>query len=687
METLRTLPGDDLRQVMWRFSDRYDLQMVVQSARSIARGVVARMVADGARKSHEWNDCKAGLLTAFDDSGLTSLYMDPEQGGFIAGPKNLAMALTAFELAWVDAGSATCSLATYLALAPIHEKGTPEQRDKYMRACVPPQPGEDRQVWRGAFALTEPLPYVGVDTGVLQGKISIAEWSEDGEPMIKVEKRGRFITNMCFANFATVAVDTNDENIASSCMIIVEEDDPGTFDRGSTTLKMVHQLSSTRDPVFNVTVPASRIIGGYTVQDGKIVPNFTHSEVIASVFHRTRIPVGLMTSVKLLSAVEPVIRYQRQRFRGGDAAQPGSPRYDLGLQQKEDALHRLVDVWAGGEAGTSLGFEAARGADDFDPTEREVDRYFDENNVPRGRKRFMALRKAEKSAVDYVVELEKPEDDRDLDRMNELWNDPLVRYTLLDSVGQVLIPACKLWNTGVGSVLMREAVTLMGGYGITEDCPGFLGMKWMDSQLEATYEGPESVQRRHLTATMDNQVFLAWMDLWVKELDKMSAEWPEMGTGVLARAMELWRWCLDYLKDAKDPEGKKLFHAKRQGVTFPMADAVSWLVAARSLAMDVKEIREQGPNNPVLAEGIEGLTGFYAAMSFVQAARSAGEVSRICAELVYGYVADMDEDKAAEFEALRAKVDKAMAGARLAKDRAATHLTQVMIPEALDYPL
>jgi alkylation response protein AidB-like acyl-CoA dehydrogenase len=47
--------------------------------------------------------------------------------------------------------------------------------------------------------------------------------------------------------------------------------------------------------------------------------------------------------------------------------------------------------------------------------------------------------------------------------------------------------------------MMREAVSLMGGYGITEDCPGFLANKWMDAQLEATYEGPEAVQRRQLT--------------------------------------------------------------------------------------------------------------------------------------------------------------------------------------------
>ena len=43
-ETLRTLPGDDVRQIMWRFAERFDLQMVVQSSRAVARGPVARIV-------------------------------------------------------------------------------------------------------------------------------------------------------------------------------------------------------------------------------------------------------------------------------------------------------------------------------------------------------------------------------------------------------------------------------------------------------------------------------------------------------------------------------------------------------------------------------------------------------------------------------------------------------------------
>ena len=120
---------------------------------------------------------KNALLQAFDESGITAVFMDPDQGGFIEGPKNLALALTAFELAWVDAGAATGSLAGCLALSPIHERGTPEQRDYYMSRCAPAQPGEDRKPWRGAFCLTEPIPYVGVETGMLGGKVArSAEW-------------------------------------------------------------------------------------------------------------------------------------------------------------------------------------------------------------------------------------------------------------------------------------------------------------------------------------------------------------------------------------------------------------------------------------------------------------------------------------------------------------------------------
>ncbi len=684
---LPTLPGDGLRQIMWRFADRYDLQMAVQSARGIARGVAARLVADGLRKTHEWNERKAELLEAFDQSGLTSLYLDPEQGGFIEGPKNLATCLVAFELAWVDAGAATCSLASNLALAPIHERGTPEQRDYYMKKCAP---SGSEEPWRGAFALTEPLPYVGVDTGVLSGKVRVAEWNDGGEPLLQVEKRGRFITNMCFANFVTAAVNSDDERIKGSCMVILEEGDEGTYDRGSPTLKMVHQLSSTRDPVLNLKVPASRIIGGYTVEDGAIVPRCNHSEIIAAVFHRTRIPCGLMTAAKLLSAVEPVIRYQRQRFRGGDACAPGSPRHELGLQQNEDALHRLIDVWAAGEAAASLGFAAAREADVFDPIERAKVKFFAGQGIS-GRKEIMALRKKQPEVLE-CLELEyMPEAERDAARYEALKKDIPAQFALGEARANILNPAAKLWDCGWGTTMMREAVTLMGGYGLTEDCPGFLPQKWTDAQLEATYEGPEAVQRRHLTLSMTSGIFQAEFGHWRTRMEQTAREHPGCGAGALAAGMRLWQWTYGFLKENKDANGKPLYHGKRQGATFPMADALGWLLASRYFLLDVLELKIKGPKHPSLAENLEAYAGFYTDLCFVQAARAAGETARLCAEAVYGYQRNPGADPALEkavnkFADLRAETDAALAGSRLAKDRAALALTSVMIPEALDYP-
>ena len=117
----------------------------------------------------------------------------------------------------------------------------------------------------------------------------------------------------------------------------------------------------------------------------------------------------------------------------------------------------------------------------------------------------------------------------------------------------------------------------------------------------------------------------------------------------------------------------------------------------------------------------------------MQSARASGEVSRICAELVYGYnrhpawdkegykgcfhsdeldeyegfmpgisawVTDVIADGihpvkagpcagcegSADFLRLQNKLATCLTGSRLAKDRAAETVSKVMIPEALDYP-
>jgi alkylation response protein AidB-like acyl-CoA dehydrogenase len=729
VNNMLTLPTDGIRQIQWRFADRFDLQMLVQSARGVARSTVARLVAAGERNTHEWTPAKNEMLEAFDRSGISAIFMDLEEGGFIAGPKNLALSLAAFELAWVDAGAATASLAGFLALSPIHERGTAEQKQHYMSLAAPPQPGVDRKPWRGSFVLTEPIPYVGVDTSMLSGKVRVADWKDDEEPWLQVDKRGRFITNIAFANFVTAAVNSDDPRIKGSCVVILEDTDEGIFDRGTATRKLVHQLSSTGDPIFNLKVPASRIIGGYTIKDGVIVPNFSHGEIIEAVFRRTRVTVGLMTAAKLLSAVEPVIRYQRGRFRGAETARPGTVRYEQGIQLREDALHRLVEVWACGEAAASLGFAAARIFDTIDPLEKVKDALLAERGVNGGRAELKALRESEQRAIDMLAMA--PQDPR----RAELEADPLVDFVLKDAEANVLCPATKLWNTGHGANIMREAVSLMGGYGITEDCPGFLAGKWMDAQLEATYEGPEAVQRRQLTVTMTNLAFLAQFRAWTAEMRRVAAIRPGTGACTLASAMQMWMWTLSYLQKAKDADGNKLYHGQRQGVTFPMTDALCWLMASRCQILDVIELEDRGAEDPAVAETLPGTVQFLSDLCHVQAAQAAGEVGRICAELVFGYnrhpawddadcktcfsTHELDEfeetmpgitafaidvlahdgshpfkaDPCAscggsnEFLLLQNKLSRCLSGARLAKDRAANMVSKVMIPEALDYPV
>jgi hypothetical protein len=201
--------------------------------------------------------------------------------------------------------------------------------------------------------------------------------------------------------------------------------------------------------------------------------------------------------------------------------------------------------------------------------------------------------------------------------------------------------------------------------------------------------------------------------------------------------MELWLWTLNHTQTATDADSQKLYTGNRQGVTFPLADALCWLLAARAQILDVLELAEKGPENPVVAGGLEGLQNFLTDLCHLHTARAAGEVGRICAELVHGYnrhpnwdaagcqscysaeelaslegiipgidgsaraYTDVTEANDAHpskagpcvsfkgletFVRLRVKLDGCLTGARLAKDRAAEALTKVMIPEALDYP-
>jgi hypothetical protein len=233
---------------------------------------------------------------------------------------------------------------------------------------------------------------------------------------------------------------------------------------------------------------------------------------------------------------------------------------------------------------------------------------------------------------------------------------------------------------------------------------------------------------------MTSEVFLAQFRAWTKQMRRIASDRPGTGACTLASAMTLWLWTLNFLQNATDPDGHKLYHGQRQGVTFALADALCWLLASRYQILDVLELEARGSADAVAAEGLPGTVQFLSDLCHTQSAQAAGEASRICAELVFGYnchpswneqehrncflASELDEYEetmpgisafavdvlaadgthpqkagpcagcagSSEFLRLQSKLTTCLTGSRLAKDRAAETVSKVMIPEALDYP-
>jgi hypothetical protein len=236
---------------------------------------------------------------------------------------------------------------------------------------------------------------------------------------------------------------------------------------------------------------------------------------------------------------------------------------------------------------------------------------------------------------------------------------------------------------------------------------------------------------------MTNPVFLAQFRNWIREMRGIASERPGTGACTLATAMTMWLWSLERLQHSTDSDGGKLYQSARQGVTFPLADALCWLLAARCQILDVLELDRRGAQDSSVAEGLSGLVNFLTDLCHVQTARAGGEAARICTELVFGYNRHPAWDGAScgasggeggapaptgtipvisgssktdfdgfapyqpkgpkagpccsfegleDFVRLCAKLNGCLTGCRLAKDRAAEALTIVMTREALDYP-
>ena len=570
IEVVRTMDAfrwDEIHWNLWRVADRSDLQPVIDSARRVAREVVALRSTASSKSDCEWTAEKASILASLDSNGLTSILSSAYPS--VCTPSALAV----WELAWVDGGVATLSLSGSLAQMPIRDFGTVEQQGRYLNNA-------DRR--HGALCLTEPPPGAGTDAMFLTGRIHVVDGLQKSEPVLEIHKRGRFISHMDFADFVVVAVQGSGNSVWGSCLVILEPGDTGNFDRGIRVRKLGHQSASTTNPIFDLTVPASRIVGGYTMDDGVLVPNFDSRQLLEPAFRRTRAIMSLMTASKLLSTVTPFVQFYNQTINASEFWQP------------------IVDVWAAGEAAASLGFSAVRISDEVD-----------EQKNPPG--------------------------------------------NLLKEAA-ILSSAAKLFSSSSTTSMLQRAASF-------SECT----QKLMDAQIESLYLGPEALQRRLLSVAMIDGEFLRTFQSWTEELEGLEQCLPLAGVHSLTAGMRFWHWTLLQLRQQMDLRGVRLFCDARQGVTFPMADGLCTLLAARSLTLDLLELKKSGRYTSATAPELS----LFSDLSIVASIRAAGSVGQICAALLFGYDGRFPVSAATKssFDELQTRTNRSLAGVMAARDR------------------
>jgi hypothetical protein len=235
---------------------------------------------------------------------------------------------------------------------------------------------------------------------------------------------------------------------------------------------------------------------------------------------------------------------------------------------------------------------------------------------------------------------------------------------------------------------MREAVNLLGGSGVLEDGPGFIGYKWAMSQQEAAALGvPEPIQQFRLANAMTAEVFLVEFRKWILDLQMIARSQTSAGAQWLATAMEMWLLTLQHLcpQVAADATGSNRRNIEHDGVEFELADILCSLLASRSQILDVVGLQRTRLWNRNFEEEQPELASLLSHLCYVQVGIATAEVVRVCAHLVHGYIPSTarKQDWLDEFNFLQAQLSVCHAESCLAKERAAELLTKIEIPEGI----
>jgi butyryl-CoA dehydrogenase len=262
------------------------------------------------------------------EMGLFGIPFSEEYGG--AGMDTLSYVQCVEELSKCCASTGIIvSVHTSLCATPIHQYGTEEQKEKYLK---PLASGEKL----GAFALTEPS--AGTDASMAKTTAVL-----DGDHYV-LNGSKIFITNAGHADvYVILAMTDKSKGTRGMSAFIVEKDFPG-FSIGTHEMKMGIRASATCELVFdNCIVPKENLLGAEGKGFGLAMKTLDGG----------RIGVAAQALGIAEGAIEETVKYVNERIQFGRS-----------ISKFQNTQFELAKMRANTEAAKLLVYQAACAVDD-----------------------------------------------------------------------------------------------------------------------------------------------------------------------------------------------------------------------------------------------------------------------------------------------------------------------------------
>ncbi len=298
----------------------FQLDKAHQLQQTLYRSFAQKEIRPLAHDMDESEQYNMDLLQKMQKIGFFGIPYSQQYGG--GGADVLSYALCMEEVSKVDASTGiTISVHTSLCCACIHDFGTPEQKEKYLRPLV-----DGRQA--GCFGLTEP----GAGSDVAAGKTRAVR---NGDSYL-INGSKVFTTNSGFADtFVVFAVTDKEKGARGMSAFIIEKGTPGLSVSADIPRMGIRAASNAAVTLQDVSVPAGNLLG--REGDG--------FKIAMQALDGGRIGIGAQAVGIAQGALDEAIKYVKERKQFGRSISAfQNTQFKIAEMQTEIDAARLL-VW------------------------------------------------------------------------------------------------------------------------------------------------------------------------------------------------------------------------------------------------------------------------------------------------------------------------------------------------------